>query len=79
MLLKLHEKNKVAYLEQFVGQPLEVLFEEQVEINGETVWSGYSREYVRVLWAAEDMLENRLCTVTAGRVDTKEGVLRIGY
>lgn len=75
VLLKLHEKNKTAYLERFVGRPLEVLFEEQVEIDGQMVWSGYSREYIRVLRKTEDVLENCLCTVTASRVDAKEGAL----
>ena len=75
VLLKLHEKNKMAYLEQFVGQPLQVLFEEQLEIQGKKVWSGYSREYIRVLWDTDQMLENHLCTVTACQTDTKEGAL----
>lgn len=78
ILLKLHEKNKNAYLEQFVGKPLEVLFEEQVQIGGEMMWSGYSREYIRVLWATKESLENRLCTVTASQVDTEEGALIVG-
>lgn len=77
VLLKLHEKNKAAYLEQFVGVPLEVLFEEQTEVDGRTVWSGYSREYIRVLWDTDEMLENRLCTVTAHRAEAKEGALWI--
>ena len=75
VLLKLHEKNKKAYLEQFVGQPLQVLFEEWLEIQGKKVWSGYSREYIRVLWDTEQTLENQICTVTACQTDTKEGAL----
>ena len=75
VLLKLHEKNKMAYLEQFVGQPLQVLFEERLEIQGKKVWSGYSREYIRVLWDTEQTLENQICTVTACQTDTKEGAL----
>ena len=75
VLLKLHEKNKKAYLEQFVGQPLQVLFEERLEIQGKKVWSGYSREYIRVLWDTEQTLENQICTVTACQTDTKEGAL----
>ena len=77
VLLKLHEKNKTAYLEQFVGKELEVLFEEQVKIGEKTVWSGYSREYIRVLWDTEECLENRICTVTPVRADAKEGALWI--
>ena len=61
VLLKLHEKNKTAYLEQFVGKELEVLFEEQVKIGEKTVWSGYSREYIRVLWDTEECLYSHPC------------------
>ena len=75
VLLKLHEQNKAAYIEQFIGQPLEVLFEEQIEVDGERMWSGYSREYIRVLWKTAENLENKLYKVTAQQTDTKEGAL----
>ena len=75
MLLKLHEQNKTAYIRQFIGQPLEVLFEEKIEVDGESMWSGYSREYIRVLWKTTENLENKLYKVTAQTTDTKEEAL----
>lgn len=75
VLLKLHEQNKTAYIRQFIGQPLEVLFEEKIEVDGESMWSGYSREYIRVLWKTTENLENKLYKVTAQTTDTKEEAL----
>ena len=75
VLLKLHEQNKTAYIRQFIGQPLEVLFEEKIEVDGESMWSGYSREYIRVLWKTTENLENKLYKVTALTTDTKEEAL----
>ena len=75
VLLALHEKNKAAYVAQYKGRELEVLFEEKVDVDGEEMWSGYSREYIRVLWKTDKDLENRLYKVTASQTDAREEAL----
>lgn len=62
-LLALHEKNREEYIRRFIGQKLEVLFEEIVRAEDQTWWSGYSREYIRVLYKSDRDLSNRICTV----------------
>ena len=47
------------YLEQFVGEEVEVLFEEKK--NG--LWRGYTTRYVEVTAHSEDDLHNRFRTV----------------
>ena len=54
------------YLEQFVGEEVEVLFEEKK--NG--LWRGYTTRYVEVTAHSEDDLHNRSRTV---RVTAAEG------
>ena len=75
VLLALHEKNKAAYVAQYKGRELEVLFEEKVDVDGAEMWSGYSREYIRVLWKTDKDLENRLYKVTASQTDAREEAL----
>ena len=55
-----------AYLEQFVGEEVEVLFEEKK--NG--LWRGYTTRYVEVTVHSEDDLHNRFKTV---RITAAEG------
>ena len=55
-----------AYLEQFVGEEVEVLFEEKK--NG--LWRGYTTRYVEVTVRSEDDLHNRFKTV---RITAAEG------
>ncbi len=59
-LIELGEKNKRKYMETFLGKEVEILFEEQEEIQGESFWTGHTREYMKVLVKAEENLENRI-------------------
>ena len=47
-------------METFLGKEVEILFEEQEEIQGESFWTGHTREYMKVLVKAEENLENRI-------------------
>lgn len=46
-LLRLAEKMSRDYREDCRDKALEVLIEEAVEVDGETVWTGQSREYIK--------------------------------
>ena len=54
-----------AYLEQFVGQTLEVLFEQQRD----GTWRGYTTRYSEVAVESEENLHNQLRNVHISRVD----------
>lgn len=47
ILLELEKKMSVQYREAFIGQPITVLLEENMEINGGIYAAGYTREYVK--------------------------------
>ncbi len=53
------------YLSQFVGQRLEVLFEEQRD----GLWRGYTTRYTEVVLASEENLHNQLRTVSIAAVE----------
>ena len=46
-LLRLAEKMTQDYRESCRDKVLEVLIEEAVDVDGETVWTGQSREYIK--------------------------------
>lgn len=65
VLLELNERLQKAYLNRFIGQTLEVLFEEKVKINGQEYFVGHTKEYVKAAVAAEEDLENQILSVKA--------------
>lgn len=69
ILLALSEKKRRLYLEQLAGRRVEVLFEEQIEIDGEIFWCGHTREYVKAVLKTEENLANEIRTVYAEFAD----------
>lgn len=59
-LIKDADERSTKFREYYIGKKVEVLFEEFVEIDGENYITGYSREYVKVVYKTEDqtMLNN---------------------
>ena len=72
VLIALGRKNKHAFIRAWDGKCSEVLFEEACEIDGETYYTGYTKEYIRVYTRAnaranasgkeEEDLTNRVLT-----------------
>ena len=60
VLLLLAQKNGRAFREQFVGQKLEVLLEEQKKIDGKLYMTGHTREYVQVAFETNEELSNQI-------------------
>ena len=77
VLLKLNEEHKKAYMESFLEKPLEVLFEEKVMTGQGECYSGYSREYIKVLVKTEEDLENQILSVEPVSLEETEGALRV--
>ena len=55
-LIELSNKNEREYNEKYIGKIVEVLFEEEKD----GLWSGYTKNYVRVFVESDENLENRL-------------------
>ena len=55
-LIELSNKNEKEYNEKYIGKSVEVLFEEEKD----GLWSGYTKNYVRVFFQSEENLENRI-------------------
>lgn len=55
-LIELSNINEREYNEKYIGKSVEVLFEEEKD----GLWSGYTKNYVRVFVESDENLENRL-------------------
>lgn len=74
ILLSLGEENRRRFEQELVGQKTEVLFEEQVCLQGEHFWVGHTKEYVKLAAKSEEHLENRLAVVNVAQ-ERVQGIL----
>lgn len=58
ILIELGEQHQLDYMKQFLGQELEVLFEEQQNLDGVNYWTGHTMEYLKVAIVSGENLEN---------------------
>lgn len=58
-LIELSNKNEKEYNEKYIGKSVEVLFEEEKD----GLWSGYTKNYVRVFVKSDENLENKIKSV----------------
>lgn len=63
-LIALDEKRREAFMQKFIGEKVDVLFEEKVTVEGKEYWTGHTAEYVRVGIISEENLSNRIKSVT---------------
>ena len=59
ILIALGKEHQREYMEQFLGQEKEVLFEEQQTVEGQEYWTGHTMEYLKVAVISEENLENK--------------------
>jgi threonylcarbamoyladenosine tRNA methylthiotransferase MtaB len=60
-LLALADEMSAQFRAYYEGHEEEVLFEEPVEIDGRTMYVGYTREYVKVAAESQQPLDNVMC------------------
>ena len=60
VLIAMGKEHQQRYMEKFLGQEVEILFEETAEIGGETWWIGHTREYLKAAAKSEKNLENQI-------------------
>ena len=65
-LIALSERMSNEFRSYYLGREEEVLFEEPAEINGKTMYVGYTKEYVKVATESDESLEN---VMRRGRID----------
>ena len=58
-LIELGEKMSQEFRQHYLGQEVEVLFEEESVIDGVSYYVGYTKEYVKVAKVSSTSLENR--------------------
>ena len=62
-LIELGEKNRRAYEESFLGKTEEVLVEEKSDVNGKEMWTGHTKEYMKIALESEKNLQNCILNV----------------
>ena len=74
LLLALNRKNQAAYEDSRIGQTDEVLFEELTTLEGESYYTGHTKEYVRLAIPATEDFTNRIVRVRISN-ERKQGIL----
>lgn len=62
-LIELGEKNRRAYEESFLGKTVEVLVQEKSDVNGKEMWTGHTKEYMKIALESEKNLQNCILNV----------------
>ena len=62
-LIELGEKNRRAYEESLAGKTVEVLVEEKSSVNGKEMWTGHTKEYMKIALESEENLQNCILNV----------------
>lgn len=66
VLIELGEKKRKAYEQSFLGKEVEVLVEEEALIQGKSMQTGHTKEYIRIAFEGDKSLKN---TIVKVRVD----------
>ena len=64
ILLDLEKKMSEEFRNYYVGKEVEVLMEEEMEYQGETYFTGYTKEYVKVAVKGDKNLSNTFVSGT---------------
>ena len=63
VLLQLGKEKKREFERYYLGKEVEVLVEGKAKVDGEEVWVGYTKEYVKIAVKHEKNLQNQLISV----------------
>lgn len=75
ILIALGKEHQREYMEQFLGQEKEVLFEEQQTVEGQEYWTGHTMEYLKIAVISEENLENKRVMVQLREVIGQDLIL----
>ena len=62
-MIRMGEKKRRAYEAGFIGKEVEVLIEEKTEIDGKNVYTGHTKEYIKIALEDEKDLRNTIVKV----------------
>ena len=62
-LISLQNRLHREFREKFIGREMSVLIEEKITVNGKEYHTGYSKEYVKVIFESDENLENTIVTL----------------
>ena len=60
---------KMDYLKRHTDMRSEALLEEKVALNGREYWTGYTPEYIRVLYDSDEDLSGHFVEGTLGQIE----------
>ncbi len=75
VLREIDAQRRREFLSYYIGREIPVLFEEQIDWNGRTWWTGHGMEYQKVLVADSRDLTNEVLTVRPTEVVSDEYLL----
>ncbi len=76
ILLELDADRRREYMEGFLGEEKEVLFEEKILLDGREYWAGHTREYLKVVVPHRgETYENRMAAVKLVKIHGEDCVL----
>ncbi|MGI6057075.1 MAG: tRNA (N(6)-L-threonylcarbamoyladenosine(37)-C(2))-methylthiotransferase MtaB [Bilifractor sp.] len=70
-------RRRKEFLNYYIGKPVEVLFEERIEMNGRSYWTGHGREYQKILLADTRDLTNQMLVVMPQSIVSEEYLLSV--
>lgn len=76
-LMELGKRNKRKFMESFLGKEVEVLPEERIHMGGKSYWTGYTKEYLKVMVPADHDIQNQLTMVTAAALTENDAILAV--
>ncbi|RGT72705.1 tRNA (N(6)-L-threonylcarbamoyladenosine(37)-C(2))-methylthiotransferase MtaB [Ruminococcus sp. AF18-22] len=63
VLIELGEKHRRKYIREYKGKEAEVLIEEQIRYEGKKVWTGHTKEYMKIALEDDRNLQNCIIKV----------------
>lgn len=63
LMIEMGERHKKAYEESFLGRTVEVLVEEEAVVEGRTVQTGHTREYMKIALEEKENLRNSVVNI----------------
>ena len=66
-LIRIGKEHKKAFESWYIGKEIAVLFEEEIERDGQKIWVGHTREYIKVALQSDENLQNCIRKVQIGR------------
>jgi threonylcarbamoyladenosine tRNA methylthiotransferase MtaB len=75
ILIEIGKRMSEEFRQEVIGREQEILIEDQVEVDGETYWQGYTKEYIKMGYSSDRELTNKIVTGKATGFLSRDMVL----